>query len=209
MRMESERPSPDWKETADYWYVDLPARSVGPRDIPVSAVTYRVYRRESPPSYVVRVWSAGKEVPDWLPEEFRTFDSLEAATDSAEGWSNHDGPYDGVIGGFFAQRRSNVDGDRFLIIDERDYDMTGWSVVVRDDSHREAWTPSGSPPIVATHNLTERIRTFDRADGWYSYGGRFYHDGYGDSELRYPWTALCDHGEEVVRFLPPASAARG
>lgn len=86
--------------------------------------------------------------------------------------------------GFFVQWRSNVDGDRFLIIDERDYDMTGWSIIVRDG-----------------------IRAFGRNDGWYSYGGRFYHDGYGNAELRYPWTALCDHGE-VVRFCRLMKAAK-
>ncbi|HQC78064.1 MAG TPA: hypothetical protein PLH92_15240 [Mycobacterium sp.] len=186
METESQRPGLDWQKTAEGWHAHIPAHVIGPRDIPVSEVTYRVELRESPTRYLLRIFHAGSEDSDRLPEEFRTFRSLDEATDLAESLSNHYGPYDGFVDGFFVQWRSNVDGDRFLIIDERDYDMTGWSIIVRDG-----------------------IRAFGRNDGWYSYGGRFYHDGYGNAELRYPWTALCDHGEEVVRFLPPHESGKG
>jgi hypothetical protein len=47
--------------------------------------------------------------------------------------------------------RSDVDGDRYIIIDPEDADMSGWSVEVRPDEawYQTAWHSDGTAPAGA------------------------------------------------------------
>jgi hypothetical protein len=94
-------------------------------------------------------------------------------------------PYDAVVNGFAVQFRSDIDGDRYVIIDERDHDMTGWKIET-----------SGS--------YGTRVEAFERDHRWFCYEtGVFDCFGYGGAEMREPWSVGCDHGQRIVRWIPP------
>lgn len=93
-------------------------------------------------------------------------------------------PYDTVVNGFCVQFRSDIDGVRYVIIDERDHDMTGWKIETSGGRGR-------------------RVQAFERERWFCSDNGVFDCFGFGSAELREPWSALCDHGERIVRWIPP------
>lgn len=206
------RPALDWQVVGDYWQAFVPAHELGPRKIGVAAFAYRIYQRSDPDYFELFAWTGDQPEPPATSETGKRFDSLDEAKGEADrrnSWS-YFGPYGGVLDGFLVQWRSDIDGDRYLIIDERDYDMTGWTIEVVDDDIEDSWWYQREvekwgavpPPRPAA---APRLTEFSRDDGWYDYAGGFRHLGFGDAELRYPWTAFCDHGQHVVRFIPPAA----
>ncbi|QYL21042.1 hypothetical protein [Mycolicibacterium diernhoferi] len=74
-----------------------------------------------------------------------------------------------------------------MIVDERDTDMTGWRIECR------------------TYDGRTYISEFQRATWWLS-GGEWW-NGLGLGETRKPWSALCDHHDELVRWVPPGASA--
>jgi len=104
--------------------------------------------------------------------------------------------------GFPAQYRSDVDGDRYVIIDDAIADMSGWRVEVGPD---EAWYQrlGGSRSVPTYHEC--RIEEFTKEHCWYrTESGRW--DGLGFGTAAYPWSAMVDHSECILRWIPPDHA---
>jgi hypothetical protein len=107
--------------------------------------------------------------------------------------------------GFPAEYHSDVDGDRYVIVDAEDYDLVGWAVEVVQDEEWEkrsfgsAWTPEWVP-------RTARYE-FTRSQAWYrsAKGSPWGHIRYSKDEPEYPWSAMVDHGWSIARWIPPES----
>jgi hypothetical protein len=107
-----------------------------------------------------------------------------------------------------AEYHSDIDGDRYIIIDVEEADLSGWSVEVGQDEawRRQAgfggWTP-------ASDNSTSR-REFSRAHAWYrsGKGSPWRYLQLSQDRTEYPWSALVDHGERVLRWIDPDGATR-
>jgi hypothetical protein len=99
------------------------------------------------------------------------------------------------------QYRSDVDGDRYVIIDDADADMSGWCVEVGPD---EAWYRKlGGDGTVPTYH-EPRVEQFTKEHYWYrTESGRW--DGLGFGTAAYPWSAMVDHSERILRWIPPGS----
>jgi hypothetical protein len=80
---------------------------------------------------------------------------------------------------------SNVDGDRHVVVLAEDRDMTGWSVEVLRRS-------SGQSDACC-------VNEFEQATLW----GKGHPNFLGSGDEVAAWIAWCDHGEELLRFLPP------
>jgi len=101
--------------------------------------------------------------------------------------------------GFPVQYRSDVHGDRYAIIDTADADLSGWRVEVGPD---EAWYQKlgGDGTVPAYHE--PRVEHFTRALCWYrTDSGKW--DGLGFGTAAHPWSAMVDHNERIVRWIPP------
>jgi hypothetical protein len=107
-----------------------------------------------------------------------------------------------------AEYHSDIDGDRYIIIDVEEADLSGWSIEVGQDEawRRQAgfggWTP-------ARDDSTSR-REFDREHAWYR-SGKGSPWGYlklSQDRTEYPWSALVGHGERVIRWIGPDGATR-
>jgi hypothetical protein len=105
-----------------------------------------------------------------------------------------------------AEYHSDIDGDRYIIIDVEDADLSGWSVEVgQDESWRKqrgfgGWAPERSDSTCR--------REFDREHAWYrsGKGSPWNHLGFSQDRTEYPWSALVDHGERILRWIPPKDA---
>ena len=115
-------------------------------------------------------------------------------------------PSDAESDGFPVEYHSDVDGDRYVIVDADDYDLSGWSVEVRqDETLREqrgfgGWTPE--------HNDRTYRREFDRRHPWYRSrkGSPWGYLRFSRDEVDYPWSAMVAHGEEIIRWIPPETS---
>lgn len=76
------------------------------------------------------------------------------------------------------------DGTNFVLVDERDFDMTGWRVEVQLDDE-------GST----------RVNDFHRSASFFATGRRW--NGISGQELRTPWSAVCGFQEKIIRWIPP------
>lgn len=100
--------------------------------------------------------------------------------------------------------KSDVDGDRYAIIDHRLVDMTGWKVEVRtiplaDDS----WEWMDDLPDDQLEESGTPIREFNRETTWWGGDPGTSWSGLGFGEPMQPWSVWCDHGERIVRWIPP------
>jgi hypothetical protein len=58
--------------------------------------------------------------------------------------------------------------------------------------------------IETTGSSISGIRPFERDHRWFCYdSGVFDCVGYGLAEARSPWTTLCEHFEQIIRWIPP------
>jgi len=104
---------------------------------------------------------------------------------------------------FPVQYRSDIDGDRYAIIDTADADMSGWRVEVGPDEdwYQKALGVSGTVP--AYHE--PRVEEFTRDHCWYrTESGKW--DGLGFGAAAYPWSAMVDHNERILRWIAPGNA---
>jgi hypothetical protein len=79
---------------------------------------------------------------------------------------------------------SNWDGDRFVIVDPADADMSGWCVATVD--------------IDGRRSLSE----FTRNDVWFGGDGGAW-NGLGYGPPCKPWSALVDHLNKITAWTPP------
>lgn len=202
MALESRTGAPlVWHQTAGWWHADGTAAQSDPgsRWPPRQsrAATYRIYPDDScDPEWRLWVWE-GQNRPE-SPDDEYVLDSESAtltlpcgSTEEARSIAGnmearrHRGPHE-FLHGFRVQLRSTVDGDRHIIIDERDDDMEGWKLEIR------------------SANGDLRIEGFDRGQSWACYSnGAFDCFGYGGAEWRHPWSVGLDHNESIVRWIEP------
>jgi len=106
---------------------------------------------------------------------------------------------------FPIQYRSDVDGDRYAIVDVADADLDGWAVEVgQEKAWREQWSEEWKPE---PNNRTDR-REFTREHAWYrshdaGEASAWSYYKLSNDTVEYPWSALVDHGEEILRWIPP------
>jgi hypothetical protein len=145
--------------------------------------SYRIVRRDSEHYFELRVVLG--ETRFELP--FSTLEDAMGAAQNLEAAQTHE-PHQEMGNDFPVQYRSTVDGDRYVIVDERHHDMTGWQIEVERGTGKRV------------------VEAFTRDQGWYCYDGNFNCFGSNNPsvDLRHPWSAWCDHGETVVRWIPPA-----
>ena len=143
--------------------------------------SYRIIRRNSKPRYELHV-----ELPPDTSFELQ-FSTLKEAQNIAENleFRSAQGPHGQIENGFAVQYRSTIDGDRHIIIDERLHDMTGWQIATTDGSRRK------------------QVTAFTRNKGWHCHDGFFNCFGSEDGDYRHPWSAPCNHGEKILRWIPP------
>ena len=105
-----------------------------------------------------------------------------------------------IENGFPVNYCSDVDGDRYIIIDPQDADMSGWRIEVGRDP---SWDPSfGDWQYEPTeHDNRTDIEEFTTEHCWFRNGS--YWNGLGFGEDAYPWSAMVDHGRKIVRWIPP------
>jgi hypothetical protein len=110
-----------------------------------------------------------------------------------------------IENGFPVEYRSDVDGDRHIIVAIEDADLTGWKIEVGPD---EAWYRHVNIPVPDWRE--PRIVTFTTDLDWYreSKAGPWFHHGYNKDEPEYPWSAMVDHGERIIRWIPPDDGVR-
>jgi hypothetical protein len=110
------------------------------------------------------------------------------------------------INGFPAEYHSDGDGDRYVIVDADDHDLVGWSVEVAKD---EAWRKRamGAARTPKRDAGTFR-RQFTRTHPWYrsNKGSPWGHFDFRADRAEYPWSAMVDHGEEIIRWIPPETS---
>ena len=101
--------------------------------------------------------------------------------------------------GFVVQYTSDIDGDRYAIIESLDAEMSGWKVEVAPD---EAWYTNswGGDGTVPTYHKP-RIEEFTREHCWFRAGSNW--NGLGFGEAGHPWSVMVDHNERIVRWIPP------
>ncbi|WNG88509.1 hypothetical protein C6A87_004505 [Mycobacterium sp. ITM-2016-00317] len=75
------------------------------------------------------------------------------------------------------------DGTNFVLVDERDFDMTGWRI--------EAERYDGDT----------RVTEFHRSASFFNAGQHW--NGIGGGLLRTPWSAVCGFPEKIIRWIPP------
>jgi hypothetical protein len=186
----------DWQEAGGFLQADV-VDGIGPGRTNVydHGATYRIYQRGTPHAYELLVWTgpadhrpgvgANEEpLPPTVVWKYFTPEEAKAAASRTERNRNHFA-YHAVVNGFGIQFQSDIDGDRYVIVDERDHDMTGWKI--------ETSTSYGN-----------QVELFTRDHPWYCYDtGVFDCFGYGGAEKREPWSAFCDHGQKIVRWIPP------
>lgn len=106
-------------------------------------------------------------------------------------WSTHAGePNSAHADGFPVEYRSDVDGDRYAIVDAEDYESTGWSIEVgNDDKHFQR--VYRTRPIWAYLRRTDRHQ-FDRDRSWYRSfkGSGWGHVRYSQDVAECPWSTL-------------------
>jgi hypothetical protein len=111
-----------------------------------------------------------------------------------------------VTGWISVEYHSDIDGDRYAIVDAEEVDLSGWSVEVGQDEawRRQAgfggWTPE---PDSRTFR-----REFTREHPWYrsGKGSPWGYLRFSKDTVEYPWSAMVDHGERVLRWIPPDNA---
>jgi hypothetical protein len=105
---------------------------------------------------------------------------------------------DGSEHGFPFEYCSDVDGVRFLVIDPRDADMSGWRLLL-------GFNPSfWKEPVRDPDEWDDRFQIveFTRDQRFYrTAANRWNALGFGEPE--YPWSACVDHGETISRWIPP------
>ena len=182
----------NWAQTSEGWQLEIDEPAELDRDNYAGA-KYQIRQHGSPAVFELRwMW-----VPmfEWQPPEerdesvrnykdfhwtnphlVRDFSSLDEAMRFAEEQekyrlepTNAEPP--GVLTGLWYRFQSDVDGVRYLIVDDISVDMTGWKLEVINSSLG-----------------TRSIEKFDREISWYG---------------EHPWSALCDWGEYIVRWIPP------
>ena len=101
--------------------------------------------------------------------------------------------------GFVVQYSSDVDGDRYAIIESVEAEMSGWKVEVAPDEawYAKSWGGDGTVPKYRK----PRIEELTRDHCWYRAGLNW--NGLGFGEAGYPWSAMVDHNERIVRWIPP------
>jgi hypothetical protein len=107
---------------------------------------------------------------------------------------------------FPVEYHSDVDGDRYAIVDAEDVDLSGWSVEVGQD---EAWRrQAGFGGWTPERRSTTYRREFTRKHPWYrsAKGSPWGYLRFSKDSAEYPWSALVDHGEEIIRWIPADSA---
>lgn len=107
---------------------------------------------------------------------------------------------------FHADYRSDIDGDRFVIVDAAHYDMAGWKIEVRDlprqrDGERFGWINDARDEDLDP--ATSSIEEFTRDRTWFGGGKGRGWNGLGFGTAGNPWCAPCNHGRRVVRWIPP------
>lgn len=107
---------------------------------------------------------------------------------------------------FPVQYRSDVDGDRYAIVDVADADLAGWAVEVgQDEARLERWSGEWKPE---PDNQTYR-REFTREHAWYRShragkpAGAWSYYKLGNDTVEYPWSVWVDHTERILRWIPP------
>jgi hypothetical protein len=101
--------------------------------------------------------------------------------------------------GFPVEYRSDVYGDRYVIVALEDADLTGWTLEVGPD---EAWYRRAD--VAIPDWCAPRIETFTTGLQWYrgSKDGPWFYQGDHD-QAEHPWSALVDHSERIIRWIPP------
>jgi hypothetical protein len=106
--------------------------------------------------------------------------------------------------GFPCEYHSDADGDRYVLVDAEDHDLTGWSVEVgkSEQWHRQAGFGGWAPELDGRTD----VREFTNTRRWYrtEKGSPWGHIRYSRDEVDHPWSALVDHGEAIIRWIPPA-----
>jgi hypothetical protein len=78
-----------------------------------------------------------------------------------------------------------MDGVRYAIIDERVAHLDGWGI--------ECLSESGQSNVYKFER--DQFPWWLNGDNW---------NGLGYGKLRRPWSAVCDHGDQIVRWVPPS-----
>jgi hypothetical protein len=105
-----------------------------------------------------------------------------------------------------AQYHSDVDGVRYVIIDVEDADLSDWRVEVgqseiwRKQAGFGGWTPE--------RDDSTSVRGFDREHAWYrsGKGSQWSYLRLSQDRTEYPWSALVDHDEHIIRWIDPNGA---
>lgn len=195
-----------WREPA--WQADIDdGTNCAPGDIYGDCTVYRIFQRSMSPVCDLWVWSgpaADASIPVTWEYDLKiqkrgkmincctSFEAAkivaQAVHDTPPGKHWHRGEYESRDYGFVVQYHSDIDGDRWAIIDDRKFDMSGWKIKTLSESGRLD------------------IQEFDRDDRWFNNPERGVWTcfGYSSLELGSPWTALCGHGERIIQWIPPA-----
>jgi hypothetical protein len=90
-----------------------------------------------------------------------------------------------------------------VIVDAEDHDLTGWSVEVGKD---EEWMKRALGADWTPERATKTsIREFTSQQPWYRSrkGSPWDYPRFSKDQFDHPWSALVDHGEGTIRWLPP------
>ena len=192
----------NWLHTSDLWRVEVDQPTpTGARDA-YRGATYQIRKHGSPPVFELRwLWHPDfsdrppnkreeleRNYTEWnwkLPSMVRQFDSLaEAMNDAQEMEKYRLGPRHAMPPAVLEEIRvefaSDEDGDRYALVDDQEADMAGWKIETIDTS-----LSAGVRHIV-----------------------QFKRDTPLPYARSYQWSADCDWGVFIVRWIPPVTTAK-
>src|SRR3954468_10805980 len=94
---------------------------------------------------------------------------------------------------FSVEYHSDIDGDRYAIVDAEEVDLSGWSVEVGQD---EAWRRHGFGGWTPEPDSRTFRREFTREHPWYrsGKGSPWGYLRFSKDTVEYPWSATVGHG---------------
>lgn len=201
----------NWSQDHDTWRAEVDIPSPADTFYAPRGATYQIRKHGSPPLYELR-WLWHPDFSDDSPESraesernyteshwknphlTREFETLSDAMRDAEDMERyrlnpgrHALPR-GELKGVQVHFECDYDGTRFAIIDEREADMTGWTMETID-------------PMLGTRHITQFRR--DKPWGYSDSSKKFLTAGYYSGPYRHPWSAICDFGNTITRWIPP------